>query len=380
MFKVKSIILAVVCFAIIWSPANAANSLLKPDDPNLPEDYVIASIMATNPGGALYSKAGHVAIRLQCKAHDLDYVFSYESEDASKRVLRFFAGKLKMGLIAFPTEEYLSNYKKEGRGVTEYPLNIPLKEKQNLWRILDNHLLEGIDLPYDYLKRGCALSTIHFIKEGLIDSRIDFGPWPEQFLLTRREITGRQVSKYSWTWLFMNLICNKPIDSPCPKEEKIIMPADFIEVMSNATINGQPLMGEGKCILEPTTELKASKITPLHVAILLLIMTIICAIQSKEWMSYVLLAIQSIIGAISTYLVFFSTLCCTQWSWLLVPFNLLPLIFWKWRRYWRIPFGIVCLIWAITICLLPHLITDWTYVVLAFALAVSYLFNIFVSR
>lgn len=372
MSRLQSILSAVICLATMCLPAEAADNVLRPDDPNLPEDFVIASIVAADPGGALYSKAGHIAIRMQCKAHKLDYVFSYESEDASERVLLFLAGKLKMGLAAIPFEDFLSTYRKEGRGVTEYQLNIPLNAKQNLWRILDNHMIEGMDLPYDYMKRGCALGTMHLLKEGLDTIRIEYGKWPEHFSGTRREIARRQVKQYSWTTFFLELICNKPIDDPCPKEEKIIMPADFIDVMGRASINGNPLMDEGRCILTPVNELKPDRITPLHISLVILLLTILCAIKGKRTMQYALLFIQSAIGAVSTYLVFFSDLCFTQWSWLLVPFNLLPLIFWKWRNYWKKPFGIICALWATIICLLPHLITDWPYVILAFALSISY--------
>jgi len=65
-------------------------------------------------------------------------------------------------------------------------------------------------------------------------------------------------------------------------------------------------------------------------------------------------------------------LCCTEWSWLLIPFNILPLVFWHWRRYWRIPFGIICLGWALVMSTLPHLMTDWPYIVLAVSLGISY--------
>ena len=71
------------------------------------EDFVIASLLISDPGGALYSRLGHAAIRMQCPTHNLDYVFSYTAEDILKNPLKFFSGKLKMGLMAISPEDYL---------------------------------------------------------------------------------------------------------------------------------------------------------------------------------------------------------------------------------------------------------------------------------
>lgn len=355
--------------AFVWS----AEVNIRPDDTNLPDDYVSVSIMAAEPGGALYSLTGHIAIRMQCPYHNLDYVFSYESEDASRKVLRFLTGKLKMGLAAIPPGDYIAPYREDGRGVTEYKVNMPLAARQNLWRVLDGHLAEGMELPYEYLERGCAQSMVRFLKEGLDTIRIEYGEFPEHFNLTRREITGRQLGKYTWTWTFMNLICNKPIDDVCSREQKIIMPADFIEVMTKATVCGKPFIESPVQVLESKVTPKAVGFTPMHLSLILLVLTVLCTFFRRSEMQYVLLVMQTLLGAVSMYLVFFSSLCCTEWSWLLIPFNILPLIFWHWRRYWSIPFGAVCFVWAIIMCVLPHMITDWPYIVLAISLGISYM-------
>jgi len=373
MFPTLRILFVIIALMGLPSFAWSSERQYRPDDPDLPDDYVTASVVVASPGGALYSLAGHVAIRMQCPYHGLDYVFSYESEDASRKILRFLRGKLKMGLAAVPLEEYLAPYMQEGRGVKEYRLNMPLPARQNLWRILDGHIAEGMELPYDYLERGCAQSTVRFLKEGLDTIPITYARFPDHFNLTRREITKRQLGQYPWTWVFMNLICNKPIDDCCTREAKIIMPADFVEVMSMAEVCGKPFLGSPTQLLEQKTTPRSARFTPLHLSLIILVLTILFALLRKKAMLYVLLALQTLIGGVSTYLVFFSSLCCTQWSWLLVPFNLLPLIFWRWKGSWAKPFGVLILGWALAMALQPHLMTDWPYVVLAVSVGISYL-------
>ncbi len=342
------------------------------------ENFVIASLVVADPGDVLYSTVGHVGIRMQCPDHHLDYVFSYESEDVRHKILSFLAGNLKMGMFAIPFEEYLDIYRPDKRGVKEYRLNLPIEVKRNLWRVLDNHIMEGIYLPYDYIKRGCAHSTLTMLKEGLDTIPIQYGAWPETFShLTRRELTELQEKNFPWTWFFLNLICNGEIDDECSNEDKAIMPADLLYVLQHATVQGQKLLSdEAKVLLPSNHHPKAHWCSPLLVATIILILTMICLFVKSSIMEYALLAIQTVIGFVTVYLIFFSDLVCTEWSWLIIPFNPLPLFLWKWRRRWCLAYAIIIGIWALAIWLWPHTLTDSTYIVLAISLMVSYI-NIF---
>ena len=89
-------------------------------DPN----FVTASLLVFGPGEALYGRAGHIAFRLECPKFNLDYAFSYEGEAAGDQILKFFAGRLKMGMFAIPTQEFLKQYIETGRGCRQYVLDL----------------------------------------------------------------------------------------------------------------------------------------------------------------------------------------------------------------------------------------------------------------
>ena len=344
------------------------------------ENFVITSLLIASPGDVLYSKVGHCALRMQCPKHSLDYVFSYESEDVRHRVLAFLAGKLKMGMFAIPTQDYLNTYKEVGRGVTEYTLNIPIEAKRNLWRVLDEHVAEGANLPYDYITRGCTHSTLMILKEGIVPLQLEYTSFPQTFqIMTRRELTGLQMKGNPWTWCFLNLMVNGSIDADCSNEEKIIMPADLVDVLLHASIDGKPLITAEPNIITKVAHTESTCwFTPLLLAIILLVITIIAALLKWNFWDYVLLAIQTVLGIFTLYLVAFSSLCCTEWSWLLIPFNPLPLIFWKWRRHWALPFAVIIGIWCVAMTAYPHQLTDTTFVVLSVALIVPYV-NMFIK-
>lgn len=368
-----------VFFCVFMSLSVSAQNQENPDTIT-DENFVITSLLVASPGDVLYSKVGHCALRMQCPQHDLDYVFSYESEEVRHRVFAFLAGKLKMGMFAIPTDKYLSLYKEDGRGITEYTLNIPIEAKRNLWRVLDQHVAEGPNLPYDYITRGCAHSTLMMLKEGIVPLQLEYASFPQTFQsMTRRELTELQMKGNPWTWCFLNLMGNGSIDADCSNEEKIIMPADLVESLASASIDGKPLITTEPSIITQVIHTESTCwFTPLLLAIILLVITAVAALLKWRFWDYVLLTIQTALGIFTLYLVAFSSLCCTEWSWLLIPFNPLPLIFWKWRRKWALPYAAIIGIWCIAMVAYPHQLTDTTFIVLSVALIVSYV-NMFIK-
>ena len=83
-----------------------------------------------------------------------------------------------------------------------------------------------------------------------------------------------------------------------------------------------------------------------------------------------MLAAQTVIGAFMVYLICFSNLCHTEWNWLIVPFNILPAIFWYWRKYWALPYACALLIWCGVmsyVAIWGHVLVDWPHIVLVLA-------------
>lgn len=109
-----------------------------------------------------------------------------------------------------------------------------------------------------------------------------------------------------------------------------------------------------------------------HIVLRLLALTLICVLLKIKVMDYVLLGIQTLLGIVAVFLVFFSTFCCTEWSWLIIPFNPLPLIFWKWRRKWALPYAIGLIIWCAFMFFWPHILTDNAYILMVAAMIISY--------
>lgn len=333
-------------------------------------DFVKAYFVVVEPGGALYSIFGHACLHMVCPAYGLDYFFSYESEGASSRFFKFLAGNLKMGMAGMTAEEYMADFIAEGRGVKEYMLNLPIDVKRELWRVLDEKMAEGMYLPYDFESRGCAYACTVALKEALGDKEIEYGDWSPRFNRTRREICN-DFGKVDYPWNMMFIMALVGTDKVLPPEEKLIIPTEVAEVWQNAKVDGEYLLSREAHELSPSMkEHKTTWFTPSIAALLLLVLAIVALFIEKPWIDWLVLTVITFIGLVVTYLVVISTLPCSTWNWLIVPFNILPAICWKWRNYWATPYAVMTGIWIACMIASPHQLIDPSMAVVALAFMV----------
>lgn len=208
------------------------------------EDFVIVSLCVAEPTrwqDDFMGVLGHAFIRLQCPVFGLDQCFSYECESAKENWWRFLTGNLKMGMFRFPTESQIEVFARWNRTIHEYRLNLPPEAEQRLWEIMDNHVNNGVKLPMDMYKRGCAISLVHFVNQALGEAKIQYAePWPEEFEKSRYEIIYDRMGDHTFIRKFLFLTVDKRFDKPCANEEKLVIPAMLADVWQRATLDGRP--------------------------------------------------------------------------------------------------------------------------------------------
>ena len=338
------------------------------------DDFVTASILVATPSDVLYSCAGHACIRMQCPHYDLDVVYSYEADSVTNKVLTFLSGGLSMGMTIVPTEQMLAYYAGDGRGVTEYIINIPLEKRKQLWQYLDGKVEEGMNLPYDYLNRGCALACLRAVRTAVQPDTLSFGEWDEKFIKkNRRTLLRNQIDAFPWNCFILFTIVGTEADQPCSVTDKVVVYPDLIEVLQKATLNGKPVLGEANILVDKTVNVEEGGwLTPMLVACVLLLLAIVSCFWMQRPLSLLLLVLQSAFGLLMTYLIVFSTLPVTNFSWLIIPFNPLPLLLWHWRRWWLLPFAVICIGWSIAmLAQTENPLVDNAHIVLVLALAVN---------
>lgn len=334
-------------------------------------NFVKAYLVVADPGTKIYSIFGHACLRMVCDTFDMDYCYSYECVDVPHKAWHYITNTLKMGMIATPTNKYLQQYTDENRGVTEYELLLSTDAKRHLWQVLDEKIMEGHKLPYDFIKRGCAYSCIPIMEKTLRKTQMCYPQTANCVKQTRRDAMYEFAHNNTpWQLLIFNTIAGTDIDKLQIGKKNIILPTQLAEFWQQTTIDGKPLLDNKAHILIPAGKsLSKPLITPTLVAFLILLISIASWRITIPFWDYATLGIVTILGTLEVYLIFFSNLPCTQWNWLIIPFNIVPAIVWRWRQYWSTPYAIIVILWAIAMIVIPHHLTDTAYSIFALAWA-----------
>ena len=342
----------------------------------LADDFVFVSLMVADPTDwrdDVLGTQGHAFLRLQCPVFDLDYCFSYESEHVNTQLSKYAQGKLKMGMFAYPTDAYLEDYRRWNRAVHEYRLNLPPEVETRLWEIMDNKLSRGLSMKLDLSRRGCAISAVHFIKAALQDIPIVYPLGTRYETLSRREILYQDMEANPWLRLVSCAMVPNAYDKDCSIDEKLIAPADLAEVWSQSTVNGKVFAEYiGDIVSSTHTESEPPFITPQLLAWALLLITLLLMAIGAKWWKWVLLGLQFLMGLLLLYSALFTQQFAGAGWLMMVLFNPLPLILWKWHKYWQLPYAVLLLIEALVLVCWPHMLVDPAYIILLLSYSVLF--------
>ncbi|MBQ2540728.1 MAG: DUF4105 domain-containing protein [Paludibacteraceae bacterium] len=342
----------------------------------LAPDFVTVSLCIADPTTAredALGTSGHAFLRLQCPVFNLDYCFSYEGERVNDNLYRYLSGQTKMGMFAIPTAEYLEDYRRWNRSVHEYQLALPPDAEQRLWEIMDNHITNGISLRQDLNKYGCAITVVRFVKQALAGIPIVYAPDEDLEYMTRREIGYRSMANHPWLRLTSMIFTDNKADDTLPIDEKLIIPADLANVWEHATLDGKPFATYiGDAVEGAPLDESRPWLTPMIVAILILLITIGFAFTKYPYWDWVLLGGQALFGCVLIFLWIIMREFGGSAYILMALFNPLPLIFWHWRSYWALPYAVLLLIGIIVHACWPHMLIDPALLMLAVAYVVLF--------
>ena len=315
------------------------------------DDFVTASLLVATPGPHLYSALGHCALRMECPAFGLDYCFSFEMNSGNDATdyLNFFKGQSPSGIIAMETPAYLQRFEGEGRGVTQYTLNLTPVQKQEMWRRLDNNMMEGISTHFDFLFHNCSSICLAAVRSQLLDEHLEVKEWPEVMRQNRASILLSYTDHAPWMQFVLMTIWGTEADKEVEKE-MCVAPKTIGETLSHSVIvsadgtERPALTGEVRQLLPQTLQLQPTWLTPLVLAATLLVLLLL--LTAGEWLwgwrrlaratDVVLLVVQALLGVLLLYLVMVSNLFGQHWNWCLLIFSPLPLLAWLCcrRRGW----------------------------------------------
>lgn len=241
------------------------------------DDFVHASLLVIGPGNAVYEAYGHVALRMECPSQGLDYCFTFEMPMNVQNLTKFFTSDSKAGFSSVPSEMFIAHFKKLGRSMTQYELNLLPKEKQTLWRLLDEEAVKPPRWTFDVTQNSCTSMVAYITEQSLDHERIVYHDLPQMLEGSYNDVADSCSRNSPWAGLFWKL----HIGDKGRKRADVsvmFMPEVMAEVWQKATLEGdgtgkRPLVkGEALLIAPQVLKVEPPLVTP-NTAGLILILT-----------------------------------------------------------------------------------------------------------
>ncbi|MBP5386764.1 MAG: DUF4105 domain-containing protein [Prevotella sp.] len=356
---------------------------VSPDSSN----FVIASLVTTTPADVIYSSMGHCAIRMQCPSESLDYCFSLEMAAEPGDYAQFFSGQAKAAVVAVPTQEFINAYRTEGRGMTQYELNLTHHEKQQLWRLLDEEVVKPPHLTFNFLNTNCVMMSMLMIEHCLINERIDFGKLPPALQLNNGDLIRYHSAHTPWAQFLYITLSGAACDGHEMMEYRL-SPKMIVEVLDKATIQGdstaaRPVFKEKPTpLLAATTHPKPSPITPTMLFGAILLFTVAITIAERfghcqktaKILDILLFAFQTIVGIALLYTSTVANLFGSHWNWYIIPTCPIAIILWltcrkhSWHRHLYLAYTVILILFILATPLssqldLPHQLITATFAI-----------------
>ena len=198
-------------------------------------NFIRAYLLVISEGKAFYSVYGHAAIRMVCKEKGLDYCFTFEMDMNKSSYLDVFTRMAKAGFAPVPTSQFLDSYKQEGRGVKAFQLNLQPKEKQNLWKVLDEEAMNGSVWTFDYTSVNCMSMVTYAINKAIAPAEVKLKTLPQVTQGDMGEWMDYVSRRSPWVRLIMHSVLWNVKDGEA-KSEDLLTPEMMEAVMPQAVI------------------------------------------------------------------------------------------------------------------------------------------------
>jgi len=200
------------------------------------------SVLSCGPGQALYATFGHTALWVSDPENNIDEVFNYGTFDfnTSNFYFKFLSGTLDYALDVSSFEDFVSEYKIDGRWVNEQELLVSNSIRQKIYDSLCIvRLPENRFYRYDFFRNNCSSKVFDLVlaftaNKAIVDTlKAETGKTFRKAL--RPYIAGR-----SWINLGINLLLGPFADQQMSKIQSTFLPEDLMHVISETGVAGLP--------------------------------------------------------------------------------------------------------------------------------------------
>jgi hypothetical protein len=273
-------------------------------------------LLTCGPGTETYSIYGHSALRIVIPEKKFDVVYNWGVFDFSTPnfTWKFAKGRLDYMVGEESMQDFLQIYIYEHRYVKSQRINLNSDETNKLLALLIENLKpENINYRYDFFYDDCS-TRIRDLLEKSVGDKLLYPPSEKVMTPTFREMVGKYQMPFPWLNFGIDLIMGSPGDKKASVRDRMFLPLDMQQGLSEAVINRSgkmiPLLQNPKSILDfdPPVIRKNFFTTPVFLFTLLLIIIIILSAWTKnrKIMNILDIMVFSLFSILALMMIFFN--------------------------------------------------------------------------
>ena len=286
-------------------------------------DSAFASVLTCGAGDEFYTSFGHTAIRVCDTARGLDMVYNYGTFDFDTPHFywTFARGKLNYCLSRSSFEDFMLEYRYEGRAVWEQRLRLSEQEVNNLYLMPEtNYLPEYRYYMYDFFRDNCATRVRDMVRDCLCHDRLSPECRRDTNLSYRNILYQSTEGTLLWWRLAIDMALGVRCDQRCSNYEYMFSPLKMMEQFDTLTRvgSGEPVAEHAVTLLQETRQQPSRSLSPTLVFWVLFVMVLCLTLMewrkgwSLGWMDRVLFIVVSLLSLLALFLWFCTDHYCTK--------------------------------------------------------------------
>ena len=188
------------------------------------------------PGDHLYEAFGHSAIRVKDPLLKIDHVFNYGVFDYNRPNFygNFVRGRLEYFLSVRRFNQFIVDYKRNGRWMKEQILDLTKQEKEAIFHFLrSNAQPENAYYLYDPYFNNCS-TKIRDIVQDLLHGVVELSDDYLKSGMTMRKLMNKELPWNTWGNFGINLALGNQLDQEINFEEYMYLPDYLYLSLKNA--------------------------------------------------------------------------------------------------------------------------------------------------
>lgn len=339
MYRMLFIINVLLCLAtpssVVGAEHEPEKAVVLPDSSN----FIKASLVSIGPGKDLYSALGHSLVHMECPSQHIDYCYTFEIQPSFGNALLFLVGQSKAMFVCYETGDLLDVYKKEGRSICQYELNLTHHEKQELWRSLDEDIISENKRKFNFVLQNCTSEVLLKIVSIMFDEKIEY-KWAEEMSMNNRDYVAYMYRERSWMEFFYVTFFTGLLYTDLDKEyctTPYLLGKTFEQsaIRNNADGSLRKLVKNTEILNEQTQPITQSNAIPTVVFLIIFIVIVMVTLGERKFGWRLLPAICDI-AIITAYVILATAITATMltkvfstsWNWFFIIINPIPILIW----------------------------------------------------